>query len=154
MSTDDVNTAYLNAINNPSSDKRTFNIAGPEDCRLTFKSFQDEISVAMGGEAAVNARDRIGEGPWYNYAGDIIAQNVDDLHEDLPGVAAVITDESARAKLALAHLMDKGFREFAFFAPPSNQYSRKRAQAFVAAVKAEGYQCYEYKPGYRVGRRR
>ncbi len=50
VSTDDVNTAYLNAINNPASDKRTFNIAGPEDCRVTFKSFQDEIMVAMGGE--------------------------------------------------------------------------------------------------------
>ena len=28
----------------------------------------------------VNARDRIGKGPWQNSKGDVIAQNVDDLH--------------------------------------------------------------------------
>ncbi len=32
------------------------------------------------GEPAVNARDRIGKGPWYNAAGVMIAQNIDDLH--------------------------------------------------------------------------
>ncbi len=31
-------------------------------------------------DVAVNARDRIGDGPWANAAGDIIAANVDDLH--------------------------------------------------------------------------
>jgi len=35
---------------------------------------------AMNGQAAVNARDRIGTGPWYNAAGDLIAANVDELH--------------------------------------------------------------------------
>ena len=30
----------------------------------------------------VNARDRIGTGPWYNASGVVIAWNVDDLHED------------------------------------------------------------------------
>lgn len=39
-------------------------------------------AIAMGGEAAVHARDRIGDGPWYNYAGDMVAQNVADLHSD------------------------------------------------------------------------
>lgn len=31
---------------------------------------------------AVNARDRIGDGPWFNFAGVQIAANVDDLHGD------------------------------------------------------------------------
>lgn len=35
-----------------------------------------------GGQPLVNARDRIGPGPWYNAAGALIASNVDDLHED------------------------------------------------------------------------
>jgi hypothetical protein len=35
---------------------------------------------AAGGTAAVNARDRIGSGPWRNAKGDVIAQNVADLH--------------------------------------------------------------------------
>jgi len=35
---------------------------------------------ASGAEAAVNARDRIGKGPWTNAKGDVIATSVDDLH--------------------------------------------------------------------------
>ncbi len=35
---------------------------------------------AVGGAAAVNARDRIGRGPWWNAKGVIIAKDVDDLH--------------------------------------------------------------------------
>jgi len=30
----------------------------------------------------MNARDRIGSGPWYNYNGVMIARNVDDLYSD------------------------------------------------------------------------
>jgi hypothetical protein len=32
------------------------------------------------GPSAVNARDRIGKGPWQNAKGDVIAKSVDDLH--------------------------------------------------------------------------
>jgi hypothetical protein len=35
---------------------------------------------ASGGEAALNARDRIGKGPWKNAKGVIIAKDVDELH--------------------------------------------------------------------------
>jgi hypothetical protein len=37
---------------------------------------------AVGGAQPVNARDRIGNGPWQNFKGEVIAQNVDDLHSD------------------------------------------------------------------------
>jgi hypothetical protein len=37
---------------------------------------------AAGGAPAVNARDRIGTGPWQNVKGDVIAKGVDDLHGD------------------------------------------------------------------------
>jgi hypothetical protein len=37
---------------------------------------------ASGGQPAVNARDRIGSGPWFNAKGARIAQNVADLHGD------------------------------------------------------------------------
>ena len=37
---------------------------------------------ATGGAQAVNARDRIGRGPWQNFKGEIVAQNVNDLHSD------------------------------------------------------------------------
>src|SRR4029450_229250 len=37
---------------------------------------------ATGGAEAVNARDRIGSGPWQNFKGEVLAQNGDDLHGD------------------------------------------------------------------------
>ena len=40
-------------------------------------------AAAMGGQPAVNARDRIGAGPWYNGRGTLIANNVADLHGDI-----------------------------------------------------------------------
>jgi len=39
-------------------------------------------TTASGGQAAVNARDRIGKGPWYNVKGVRVAENVADLHGD------------------------------------------------------------------------
>jgi hypothetical protein len=39
-------------------------------------------ATASGGQPAVNARDRIGNGPWYNAKGVMVAQNVADLHSD------------------------------------------------------------------------
>src|SRR5437764_8807501 len=37
-------------------------------------------TTAPGGDAGVNARDRIGKGPWYNAKGVMVAKNVADLH--------------------------------------------------------------------------
>ena len=37
---------------------------------------------AADGATAVNARDRIGRGPWQNFKGEIVAKSVDDLHSD------------------------------------------------------------------------
>jgi hypothetical protein len=37
-------------------------------------------TTASGGSPAVNARDRIGKGPWYNAEGRLIARNVAELH--------------------------------------------------------------------------
>jgi hypothetical protein len=37
---------------------------------------------AKNGQPAVNARDRIGEGPWYNAKGQPVAKSLSDLHGD------------------------------------------------------------------------
>jgi hypothetical protein len=37
---------------------------------------------AKDGQPAVNARDRIGNGPWYNAEGTLIAASVEELHSD------------------------------------------------------------------------
>lgn len=39
-------------------------------------------ATAADGNPAVNARDRIGTGPWYNVKGVMVAQSVADLHSD------------------------------------------------------------------------
>lgn len=45
------------------------------------RTWRAYLSAApMGGQPQVNARDRIGAGPWYNAKGTLIANNVDELH--------------------------------------------------------------------------
>lgn len=79
--------------------------------------------------------------------------NIDDLAPPMPGVASVLTDEDRLAEMALGHLLDRGFRTFGYFAPPSLDYSTSRRDAFHARVQAAGAPWVEYKPGYRPGRR-
>lgn len=43
-------------------------------------------TTAPAGEAGINARDRIGKGPWHNAKGVLIARNVDELHSDAVNV--------------------------------------------------------------------
>lgn len=47
------------------------------------KTWQAYLSQqAVGGMPAISARDRIGDGPWYNYEGVMIASDLDQLHGD------------------------------------------------------------------------
>ena len=43
-------------------------------------------TTAPGGDAGVNARDRIGKGPWHNARGVRIGVNLDDLHGPANGI--------------------------------------------------------------------
>lgn len=50
---------------------------------VTGKTWAAYLSTqARGGMPAVNARDRIGTGPWFNANGVQVAANVNDLHSD------------------------------------------------------------------------
>jgi hypothetical protein len=44
----------------------------------TWHAYLSSTATAPGG--VVNARDRIGKGPWQNVKGEVVAQSVDDLH--------------------------------------------------------------------------
>jgi hypothetical protein len=58
----------------------------------TLTNWRAYLSTALpGGDAGVNARDRIGKGPWQNAKGVVVAKSVDDLHSD----ANKITKETA-----------------------------------------------------------
>ncbi|HVI30768.1 hypothetical protein [Phenylobacterium sp.] len=52
---------------------------------------------AAGGKPAINARDRIGRGPWYNFKGEMVARDVADLHSDTNklGKQTSLTDAGA-----------------------------------------------------------
>ncbi len=43
-------------------------------------------ATAEGGKPAVNARDRIGKGPWYSQEGRLIARDVKELHEGINNI--------------------------------------------------------------------
>lgn len=62
VSSQDVNTAYLNALDNPKSDRGIFNVAGPEDCRTTFGAALADIAAATSGEPPV--ADAWGKSPY------------------------------------------------------------------------------------------
>jgi hypothetical protein len=47
------------------------------------KTWHAYLSTQAAGDAqAINARDRIGHGPWQNFKNEVVAQSVDDLHAD------------------------------------------------------------------------
>lgn len=49
---------------------------------ITPASNPSVVTGIRSGGGAVNARDRIGEGPWYNHAGELIANSVEELHSE------------------------------------------------------------------------
>lgn len=50
---------------------------------ITGKQWSAYLSAsASGGQPAVNARDRIGSGPWYNVKGVLVASDVAQLHSE------------------------------------------------------------------------
>jgi hypothetical protein len=53
------------------------------------RSWRAYLSVTdLNGKGAINARDRIGTGPWFNARGIRIARTVDDLHSDSNNITA------------------------------------------------------------------
>lgn len=78
--------------------------------------------------------------------------DVGDLFVGEPGVESVLTDYDVWADLAVEHFQSKGFANFAYYAPPSRDYSNLRGEAFAAAVEGLGRRCKRYRPGYRIGR--
>jgi hypothetical protein len=49
--------------------------------QLTWRAYLS--TSPAGGQPGINARDRIGSGPWYNASGVMIAASVEDLHGDI-----------------------------------------------------------------------
>jgi hypothetical protein len=63
------------------------------------KTWRAYLSVTdLNGKGAIDARDRIGRGPWHNANGVRIAIDVDDLHSDSANITAdtAITEKGAK----------------------------------------------------------
>ena len=99
--------------------------------------------------AAVNSQDQLSglraRGLPLVVVGDLQSEDLD--------TCTVANDEKHLAEMAFSHLYDRGFRQFAYFAPPARDFSPLRGDAFTARVEEAGFKCSTFKPGYRVGRR-
>ena len=62
------------------ADARCQTLASAAGSSFTWHAYMS--TQAKGGQSAVNARDRIGDGPWFGAKSNRIAQNVGDLHGD------------------------------------------------------------------------
>jgi hypothetical protein len=51
-----------------------------EAAGITGKTWRAYLSTQEEGKRGVSARDRIGQGPWHNAKGELIATNLDQLH--------------------------------------------------------------------------
>ena len=68
--------------------------------------------------------------------------DLNDQVKDL-GLPQIHSDHAAIARMAADHLMDRGFRHFAFFGFPIFEWSVRRGDAFAECVCASGHSFYE-----------
>ncbi|TWT78387.1 Xylose operon regulatory protein [Posidoniimonas polymericola] len=78
--------------------------------------------------------------------------DVGDSYVGAEETDSVVTDFHAWAHSAIEHFRSKGFESFAYFAPPSRDYSNYRGKVFASLLEQQGLACAQYRPGYRVGR--
>jgi hypothetical protein len=76
---------------------KTANIPTPQG--RTWRAYLS--ATPQGGQPAVNARDRIGAGPWHNARGALIANNVADLHGDIERDRNQINKPNALSETAM-----------------------------------------------------
>ena len=67
------------------------------------------LGVGGAGQPAVNARDRIGLGPWYNAKGQLVARSVQELHGDTLEQARLGANISKASVLTEKGDVPKGF---------------------------------------------
>jgi hypothetical protein len=82
---------FVTSIGSPNGG----NLGGLAGADAFCKMLANNVSAALGARTwhaylsttTVNARDRIGTGPWRNAAGHVIANNLTDLHSQIPAPA-------------------------------------------------------------------
>jgi LacI family transcriptional regulator len=69
----------------------------------------------------------------------------------IPSLPWVETDDAAIARLAAEHLLERGFRNFAYCGDDRFNWSRWRERNFTALIQAAGCHCFSYRPPARRG---
>ncbi len=86
----------------------------------TWKAYLS--TTAPGGEAGVNARERIGKGPWKNAKGVVVAASVDDLHSDKSNVTKT-TAISEKGELVMGRGDAQNMHDILTGSDPNGLYS-------------------------------
>jgi LacI family transcriptional regulator len=75
-----------------------------------------------------------------------------DLNDQVRGLGLpqIHSDHAAIARFAAEHLMDRGFRHFAYFGFPVLEWSVRRKESFTRHVLEAGHQIHEGPPSRRV----
>ena len=66
------------------------------------------------------------------------------------GLPLIETDDEGVIRLAVGHLRERGFRQFAFCGFPGANYSDKRSQIFTRQIGEAGFSCHVYAPPVRL----
>lgn len=82
VASDTSKTANLGGLK--GADERCNRLAKAVGSKRKFQAYLSSEKNEAGEDSPVDARDRIGKGPWYNAKGELLAEDVDALHK-LPG---------------------------------------------------------------------
>jgi len=66
------------------------------------------------------------------------------------GLPLIETDDEAVIRLASEHLLERGFRQFAFCGFPGANYSDTRCRYFMQRIEEAGFDCHVYAPPIRL----
>ena len=75
--------------------------------------------------------------------------DLNDLHAGL-GLPRIRSDNAAIGRLAASHLLERGFRNFAFCGFAREPWAAERREAFVQAVRASDFQAAVYESRWRA----
>ncbi|MBI4327120.1 MAG: DNA-binding transcriptional regulator [Chloroflexi bacterium] len=64
--------------------------------------------------------------------------------QEIPGLVNVVTDSAKIGTLAAEHLLDRGFRHFAYCGYTETPWSQKRGEVFSARIAAAGFDTHSY----------
>ncbi len=80
--------------------------------------------------------------------------NISAIHLSDVDFPRVMPDFKVLARMAAEHLLDRGFRHFAYCGPRQRSLVQYHYHGFAAALRAAGCRCDAYQPGPKLVRRR